>query len=109
ALDDEEVVLHRSTVRQLLAIDGQRTIGELVGGRPNSTVLVDLARLFELGLIRLEHRSWVDVGEDRLTAPAPQPPAVSTLNHVNGEVSAPRSCPYLGFADDPPSRYHRPT
>jgi hypothetical protein len=105
---DGEVVLHHSTVRRLLSIDGRRTVGELVGLRPSSVVLLDLAHLVELGLIRLESRSWVAADDDP-TLSLPHPAAVSTLERVSGRVRAPRACPQLGFADEPGSHYDRPT
>ena len=116
AFDDDEFVLHRSTVRLLLAIDGRRTLGEILGRRPSSVVLLDLAHLVKLGLIGLEPAPWrprVNGLDDDLTGAAqlalPRPPAVSHLDGVSHELATQVACPKLGFADNPAAHFARPT
>jgi hypothetical protein len=116
AADDDLVALHRGTVRQLLAIDGRRTLGEILGGRPNPTAMLDLARLVRLGLIGLEPGPWPSlengVGK-QMAGPAstaqPGQPAMPRLDGDSHEDVSPAACSKLGFADSPQAHFARPS
>jgi hypothetical protein len=115
--DGDQVVLQRETISRLLAIDGRRTLGEIVGSRPSLPLLLDLAHLIELGLIRL------DPPLQNALNPSPQPeralpitvPALADIASRSTLIPVPATpipavaCPKLGFADDPMSHFSRPT
>lgn len=50
----ERLELDRSALQTLLAVDGQRTVAEIVGERPLVPTLRELGELVKLGLIRIE-------------------------------------------------------
>jgi hypothetical protein len=48
-----DLVFRRSSLEMLLAIDGQRTVRDIVGRRPLAPALLELRGLVDIGLIRL--------------------------------------------------------
>ncbi len=126
----ERFVLDRSAVRLLLEIDDRQTVGDMLDGQSTSQTLKDLARLVDLGLIRMklpdaavadEPPSAADAAARAavLREAAAPPSAAASTADTNGSVMSPEpapaepntgaACPKLGFADDPEQRYSRPT
>ncbi len=122
----ENVQLDRTTVQTLLRVNGGRTVGEVVDGRPLVQTLRDLGRLVDLGLVRAATAPAV-VAAREMPAPTPAPvrtplagpplsPAPTPKEPVFEKpatearpASATVTCPKLGFADDPSNQYARPT
>ena len=126
----ERFVLDRSAVRLLLEIDDRRTVDDMLGGESTSQTLKDLARLVDLGLVRMKLPD-ASAAEDvpnpadaaaraaMLREVASPAAAATPTPETNGsarpapstpaEVAEGAACPKLGFADDPEQRYSRPT
>jgi hypothetical protein len=90
------VTLERSQLAILLRVDGRRAVGEIAAHRGLIETVSALAVLIDLGLIRVDSTSPEVVATQPLVE---APPALAP--------SGP--CPKLGFADEPASRYSRPT
>jgi hypothetical protein len=90
------VTLERSQLAILLGVDGRRNVGEIAAQRGLIETVSALAALIDLGLIRVD---------------STPPEVVATQQFVEASPAlAPTGpCPKLGFADEPASRYSRPT
>jgi Domain of unknown function (DUF4388) len=99
---EEPLPLDRGTLQTLLAIDGQRTVREIVAHRGSFDALWQLGNLVEVGLVGVVASS-VSAGSAAETAPTPvsteRPPVERAREH----------CPKLGFEDDPANSFDRPT
>jgi hypothetical protein len=91
AAHTQRLELERGMLQLLLAVDGKRTVREIIGEAPVAPALRELDQLVELGLIGLE-----DAAEPQ---PPAEPPAPAPLT----------ACPRLGFADDSARHHARPT
>jgi hypothetical protein len=117
------VPLDRATLPTLLLIDGQRTVGEIMGLRGSSEALWQVAHLAEVGLVGL---STPHGASDASAAPAvpaaPTFPGAPTPHTAPARLQAAlaplgppaatsnvTACPRLGFEDDPASSFARPT
>ena len=108
---EDAVPLDRGTLQTLLAVDGERTVREIVSQRETFDALWQLAHLADLGLIDLGH------GYPRATAPTPPstaPAEVPAPTEPSAPATAPAPvatahCPRIGFEDDPSSSFGRPT
>jgi len=114
----DQLVLDRMAVQVLLLVDGQRSVRDIIGERPVMPVLRNLELLAQQGLIVLptEVRPTPVTPSKRLSPRArtatviPEPsitiptPALAPVE--DGMLGV---CPKLGFADDPPRHYSRPT
>ena len=105
---NEQLALTRSTVKSLLAVDGRRTIREIIDQQRGSARLLDFLKLKELGLITL------DPGDGGATQPSGN--GLDTNSAVTGRPISPvdtadesAGCPKLGFADDANVHFARPT
>ena len=127
---DEPLALDRGTLQTLLAIDGTRSVRQLVAQRGSFDVLWHLATLTEAGLV------------ERVSAPASPEPVAETPRRMTGDTALLRAlaaepeptptppvaavepapskalqpvrvaaghCHNLGFADDSSSSFDRPT
>ena len=122
---EEQLPLDRGTLQTLLAVDGQRTVREIVAQRGTFDALWQLGSLAEVGLVRLA--SSGPVGPRAVNADA-RPAAVETpsVEVAGPEAAAPADasiasmlevepqqttahCPKLGFEDDPANSFDRPT
>ena len=116
---EEPLPLDRGTLQTLLAIDGQRSVREVVRQRNSFDALWQLAQLAELGLIDLgpghrppPAREPLQAEAEAAVAPTPAPGApADEVEAVPQEVpgGAVGRCPRLGFEDDPSSSFGRPT
>ena len=103
---EEPLALDRGTLQTLLAVDGQRTVRDIVAHRGSFDALWQLRNLVEIGLVRLEARaatvvaSQPRVHEPAIVRPFPVPDQASTASS---------HCPKLGFEDDPSNSFGRPT
>src|SRR5207244_11151098 len=65
---EEPLALDRGTLQTLLAVDGQRTVRDIVAHRGSFDALWQLRNLVEIGLVRLEARAAsVCASEPRLS------------------------------------------
>ncbi|MBV9602778.1 MAG: DUF4388 domain-containing protein [Chloroflexi bacterium] len=104
---DDPLPLDRGTLQTLLAVDGQRSVREIVAMRRSVETLWHLASLGEVGLITFDTASngvngTVDKHGVETVMPSPSPMA-------NGSAKGVVHCPKLGFEDDPMSSFSRPT
>jgi uncharacterized protein DUF4388 len=103
---EEPLALDRGTLQTLLAVDGQRSVRDIVAHRGSFDALWQLRNLVEFGLLRLETRA---------AAAAPSEPRVHEPGIVRPfpvpDQSPPAAshCPKLGFEDDPSNSFGRPT
>jgi Domain of unknown function (DUF4388) len=135
---EDPIQLDRATLQTLLAVDGERTVREVVARRGSMDALWHLGTLLNAGLIELgAPRPPVS----RTAAPEPQaPPAAEAAAPLPVIAEPPRAsvvavqpvaaaappemaarapeaapttvathCPKLGFEDDPASSFGRPT
>jgi hypothetical protein len=120
---EDQVSLDRATLQTLLAVDGRHSVREIVARRGSFDALWQLARLSDVGLVRMQSTS-APVDPVEVEAPAPvepvvvsaPPPALSPVPDVRPvpqraveEPVATGHCPKLGFEDDPRSSFGRPT
>jgi hypothetical protein len=120
---DETVPLDRGTVQTLLAVDGRRTVRDIITFRGSFEALWHIANLAQVGLVRLSHdeapASAPPVREPKVletSAPAPRPAralepkaGAAAPAAVAEAVPVAVHCPKLGFEDDPNSAFGRPT
>jgi hypothetical protein len=91
---EEPLPLDRATLQTLLAVDGQKTVREIIAQRGSFDTLWQLGNLADVGLIQLR----TDVAN------------VGSVSSVQLETAeAKTACPKLGFEDDPSSSFGRPT
>jgi hypothetical protein len=91
---EEPLPLDRATLQTLLAVDGQKTVREIVAQRGSFDTLWQLGNLADVGLIQLR----TDVAN------------VGNVSQIELEPeTATTACPKLGFEDDPSSSFGRPT
>ena len=103
---EEPLALDRGTLQTLLAVDGQRTVRDIVAHRGSFDALWQLRNLVEIGLVRLEARAASVVASE----PRVHEPAIVRPFPVPDQVSPASShCPKLGFEDDPSNSFGRPT
>jgi len=130
---DDPLPLDRARLQTLLAVNGQRTVREIVAQRGSVDVLWQLAGLADVGLVRFTSPTSRTV---RVPADAGRPGQLPSLDavgfdtvggeHASGEAAAPvvvqtpirgpdepseatGHCPKLGFGDEPRSSFSRPT
>ncbi len=126
---EEPLPLDRGTLQTLLAVDGQRSVREIVSMRHSIESVWHLASLADVGLVHFNGKpsngsgpsdssstptlvSSAPVGADpsmqdtvvaplfaSTTPPRPEAPAATPVDH----------CPKLGFEDDPTNSFGRPT
>jgi hypothetical protein len=106
--------LDRAALQTLLAVDGQRSVREIVARRGSFDALWHLASLRDVGLISFEQprleREPASVPEDVPAAVEPIDPDATLLTPIAAmPVAAVAHCPKLGFEDDPASSFGRPT
>ncbi len=118
---EEPVPLDRSTLQTLIAVDGRRSVREIVAQRGSFDALWHLATLAETGLITLDAESAARPAAQAESRNEPAPPleppartAPPRLEPRPGRDAAPElqvlgHCPKLGFEDDPTSSFGRPT
>ncbi|HEY3062097.1 MAG TPA: DUF4388 domain-containing protein [Chloroflexota bacterium] len=132
---EETVPLDRGTLQTLLAIDGKRSVREIIAVRGSFEALWQVGNLAEVGLVRLPRHSEsapkIVEPATRVTRPieplaretqrieptAPKSPrtrehrpGAPTVVSALSEVAQPDvHCPKLGFEDDPSSSFGRPT
>ena len=105
----EHISLKRSTLRTFLAVDGRRTIADLIDGGPQARILMDLARLLDLGLITLQPSATALPSQRTGDTAATDEPALLDIDiEPIRESTQPGTCPFLGFADNPDSHFSRP-
>jgi len=107
---EDPLPLDRGTLQTLLAVDGQRTVREIVAHRGSLDALWQLGNLAAVGLVRLETTRVVErPTEPDASAALPAEPAT----HAPAEIVEPpqvvERCPKLGFDDDPGNSFGRPT
>jgi hypothetical protein len=132
--DDEPLPLDRTTLQTLLAIDGRRTVREIIAQRGSLDVLWELGNLVAVNLVRLEsssgqapralatrtarhapERSTETTQAETAASPQGQdraaetPPAPASNRQDTAAASLPGVCPQLGFEDDPNNSFGRPT
>ncbi|HET6315286.1 MAG TPA: DUF4388 domain-containing protein [Chloroflexota bacterium] len=114
----DQVVLDRMAVQVLLLVDGQRSVREIVGDRPLMPVLRNLDFLARQGLISIPaHTRPATATPSKRLSPRPRTSTVTPAPQAPTPTPAPTAvedgilgvCPKLGFADDPPRHYSRPT
>lgn len=123
AVADETVPLDRGTLTTLLAIDGHRTVQEIISVRGSFEALWQVANLAHVGLVRLpavEHSPTppAPTPAPPIVAPPSQPRPVAPISPARtAPVREPTTqqtdsivhCPKLGFEDDPNNSFGRPT
>jgi hypothetical protein len=121
AVADETVPLDRGTLTTLLAIDGHRTVREIIAVRGSFEALWQVANLAQVGLVRLP--AVEPSPTPAATTPPPPPreskpvtPARTAPAREPTRTPAPTAqqtetvhCPKLGFEDDPNNTFGRPT
>jgi hypothetical protein len=95
-VDTDPVHLNRSMLRTLRAVDGKRSVAEIVSLQDSPSAIAHLAKLRELRLIGF-------VGAPK-TEPSPEP-----LPPVPAPARAIATCPKLGTDDDSSGAFDRPT
>ncbi|HEY0582321.1 MAG TPA: DUF4388 domain-containing protein, partial [Chloroflexota bacterium] len=110
---EEPLPLDRGTLQTLLAVDGQRTVRDIIAQRGTWDALWQLASLGEVGLISL-----TTTRSDATPSPvspvlrpaAADATAFSRPATLEVKTNEPAShCPKLGFEDDPANSFGRPT
>jgi hypothetical protein len=96
---EEPLPLDRATLQTLLAVDGQKTVREIVAQRGSFDTLWQLGNLADVGLIRMR--------ADAAHAVTIANVAVSRIQ-IEPEAAT-SACPKLGFEDDPSTSFGRPT
>jgi Domain of unknown function (DUF4388) len=106
---EQPLPLDRATLQTLLAVDGQRSVREIVAQRGSFDALWQVGSLAEVGLIRLEPPTQpAPRREPAVEEAAKLEPAAATPTLLD-VVDATGHCPKLGFEDDPGSSFGRPT
>jgi hypothetical protein len=103
---EEPLQLDRSALQTLMAVDGRRSVREIVARRGSFDALWHLASLIRMGLIQLEPAAPDVEPADVVENPTPEPDAVQA---ADPNPPATVHCPKLGFEDDPASSFGRPT
>jgi hypothetical protein len=115
---EEPLQLDRATLQTLLAVDGQRSVREIVARRGSFDALWHLASLRDVGLISFAQPRLVREPASVLEHAPVSPESVDVdATVVNPIEPAPHEvpatpgahCPKLGFEDDPASSFGRPT
>lgn len=116
----DQLRLDRGTLQTLLAVDGHRTVRDIVSARSSFEALWQLAALANMGVVRLsgpEEQSARAVGAASVLEPVSASPAArpvrslfpTTLPTAGNEPASGVRCPMLGFEDDPKRAFGRPT
>ena len=108
--EEDPLPLDRGTLQTLLAVDGQRTVGEIVARRGSIDALWQIGHLLDVGLVQRSTTASADtVASVAVTAAATMPASPRPIPvEVEAEESTNR-CPKLGFEDDPSNALDRPT
>jgi hypothetical protein len=128
AMGEDPLPLDRGTLQTLLAVDGQRTVREIVAQRGTFDALWQLGSLNDVALVRLgssvsARASSGSDGEVRspgVEAPRVEPAPPEAAASVEASIVRPNvlalepqhatdHCPKLGFEDDPGNSFARPT
>ncbi|MDQ6670808.1 MAG: DUF4388 domain-containing protein, partial [Chloroflexota bacterium] len=121
AATEDPVPLDRGTLQTLVAVDGHRTVREIVAQRGSFDALWQLGALGEAGLVRLGPSSQDGRAAASAGTPTPAepvnvqaaPPGVAPPLEPSGPDvepgKPPDQCPKLGFEDDPRNSFARPT
>jgi hypothetical protein len=126
AWNTELVFLTRSTIRSLVAVDGQRTIRDILSDGSGSARMLDLLKLRDQGLISIDavvapqlpaaprqtqHAVAAPVAEVDSSIAEPPSPAIHrpTEPTIDDRRNTCGGCPMLGLAEDPSSHFGRPT
>ena len=104
---EDPMPLDRGMLKTLLAVDGQRTVREIVAHRGSFDALWQLGSLAEVGLVRVVPTGAAPVA--RPVAPMViESPTVPVAPQAEPEEAI-AHCPKLGFEDDPGNSFGRPT
>jgi hypothetical protein len=107
--DAEPLLLDRASLQTLLAIDGKRSMLELVAQRGTFDALWHVATLIEAGLVEVgasaPPEAVVPVAERVLSHD--QPSTHTSVEPATATIVG--SCPKLGFEDDAGTSFDRPT
>jgi hypothetical protein len=117
---EEPLPLDRGTLQTLLAVDGTRSVREIMAQRGSFDALWQLGNLVQVGLVQLctgaaapaaSAPTPAPVASAPAPVPAPTAPSAPPTNvrHIGESTTDVARCPKLGFEDDPSTSFGRPT